>query len=169
MFELITSAVSGGLVGLIGTTIKQWQERKERESDRAHDLAMRKLDQEDMRLEAKLALEQTEAEFAGKERLASYDNDRATYIQGIPKSGFIQALLTLVDVIRGLMRPTITGYLLIIESIIMFKLYVMMDGVEGMTTSSVATLFGQIVQSIIFLTSTAITWWFGSRPNQATK
>jgi len=187
------SAAGGSLFGLIGTAIKGFQEYKDRQAQRTHDLEMRRLDQADMRLEADLAIKQTEADFAGQAALKnieaavardvaadalqgkSYDNDKATYSQGAAAklTGFIgnlmRGLLVLVDVARGLMRPGITVYLLVVESTICYYLYQLVIQFDLLPPEQALPLFITIVDTLSFLTATTVTWWFGSRPNQQHK
>lgn len=193
MFEallgILGAAGSGGLIGLLGTAFKGWQEYKERQAQREHDLAMRKLVQEEMRLEHSLRLKQTEVEIAGKQTLAeteasaardvaasnlqaaSYGNDKASYSNGMVRKlkgwwgSFVVSLLVMVDVFRGFMRPGITTYLLVIESLIAWQLFQVVSQLGGMTPEQAWPLFQQVILSVVFLTSTSVTWWFGSRPN----
>ena len=194
MFETILgvlgSAAGGSFIGMIGTAIKGFQEYKDRQTERRHELEMRRLDQEDMRLEAELAIKQTEAEYAGKAHLAtvegaialdiaaaelqgkSYDNDQATYSKGVVNTltgyfgNLMRALLVFVDVARGLMRPGITVYLIVIESLICYQLYQLLLKFNAPPAEETMKLFIVVVNSVVFLTATAVTWWFGSRPNQ---
>lgn len=187
---ILGSAAGGGFIGLIGTTLKGYQEYKDRQAQRQHEREMRVLDQEDMRLENELAIMQTEAEFSGKVALAniegaiardvaaaelqgkSYDNDNATYSKGVTAhlTGFfgvlMRAMLVMVDVARGLMRPGITVYLLVIESLICWMLYKLLLKFDMLQVEHALPLFNTVIYSIVFLTATAVTWWFGSRPNQ---
>ncbi len=188
---ILGSAAGGGFIGLIGTAIKGFQEYKDRQAQRQHELDMRRIDQEDMRIEADLAIQQTEAEFAGKANLAniegaiardvaaselqatSYENDKATYSTGATGtltgsiSNLIRGLLVLVDVVRGMMRPGITIYLIVIESLICYQLYQLLLKFEVLPADEALKLFIVVVNSVVFLTSTAVTWWFGSRPNRS--
>lgn len=188
--SIFGSAAGGGFLGLIGTAFKGWQEFKDRQAQREHEQKMRVLDQDEMRLENELAIKATEAEYNGKIdlknieqvisedlnatelRRESYKHDQATYSKGALNklSGFFGdlflGLLVLVDVFRGIMRPGITTYLLIIESYIAWYLYQLVIKLDLMSSTQAVDLLTQVVMSIVFLTSTAITWWFGSRPNQ---
>ena len=98
---------------------------------------------------------------AGAEiRAASYHNDRATYWSK-EATGWVGAIMALVDAFRGFMRPAITLYLLVITSSIAYYLH------EIVTNAPVATapeqIYSQVIMSVLFLTETAVTWWFGSR------
>ena len=188
LFAVLSSAAGGGILGLAGTAFKTWQERKDRESQRDHDLKMRELDQADMRLEAELLLKQTATETQGQLALAqteadaerdvaaahlqaaSYKQDKATYSKVDKLSGwwgaFWQGMLALVDMVRGFMRPAITLYLLVICSVIAWELYDLVEAMETLLPTQAWPLFQQVVNAIIFLCTTSVTWWFGSRPNQ---
>jgi hypothetical protein len=194
MFETILSvlgsAAGGSFIGMIGTAIKGFQEYKDRQAERRHELEMRRLDQSDMRLEAELAIKQTEVEFTGKAHLAdiegavardvaaaelqgkSYDNDKAEYSKGVLNKlsgifgNMMRSLLVFVDVARGMMRPSITVYLIIIESLICYQLYQLLLKFNAPPAEETMKLFIVVVNSVVFLTATAVTWWFGSRPNQ---
>ena len=197
MFETILgifgSAAGGGLLGLIGTAFKGWQEIKDRQNERLHLERMREQDLAEIQLEHDLAIKQTETEFEGMATLKniereishdisaaknlsdSYKHDKATYSQIALKklsgfyAGFAGFFLVLVDVLRGVMRPGITAYLLIIESYIAWYLYQLVLSLNLITGDNAMELLTQVVLSIVFLTSTSITWWFGSRPNQQRK
>lgn len=195
MFEtvlgLFTSAAGGGLIGLLGTALKQWQERKEREAERAHQIRMREADLQEMRAEADLRLRQTEAEFEGRKavadieaqaardvaaeatRQASYGHDKATYAgswAGRLLKGFWGALagflLVLVDVARGVIRPATTVYLLVIISVMAWQLHVLVQTFGAVTPEQAWPLYMRVVDAIVFMTMTALTWWFGASPNR---
>jgi len=131
---------------------------------------MRKLDREELELEAKLRVEeiQTKGEFetqlaqleaeAAREvndtalRSESYSVDKASYGGGW------------VDKVRGMMRPLITVYLLGISTYIARVLTATLNGLGALGEAESITLYGNIINAIVFLTTTAVTWWFGSRP-----
>lgn len=162
MFDTIISmagnALSGGLLGLVGTGIHAFLAYKSTQVKNNHELAMRKLDIDEISQEAALRLKQTETEIAGQQaiteaktdadiRAASYAADKATY--GI----------TWVDALRGIMRPLITIYSLGLMTWIGLSLHSAAGGV----IPNAAQLWAQIVGTIILLTTTCVTWWFGSR------
>jgi hypothetical protein len=78
----------------------------------------------------------------------------------------MRGLLVLVDVTRGMMRPGITIYLLVVESAICYYLYQLVLKFNLLPAEQALPLFITVVDSLVFLTATAVTWWFGSRPNQ---
>lgn len=175
LIAILGGATGGGLIGLAGTALQaalRWGEAKQAA---AREIELRRLDIEEKRLDieqaerlAALQLEtarmqagaaQAAAETAAARdvQLASYSNDRAAY--GPPPSGWVALLLGLVDVVRGLMRPAITLYTLGL----MTWLGLLMHQTSGGEIANAADLWAQIVAGIISLTSTCVTWWFGSR------
>lgn len=180
MLQSLLGAGSGILTGLFGTGLQalfKWLGDKQRF---AHDLAMRKMDIEAMTAEHALRLKETEAEYAGRVqvakvdldkeearadadiRSASYGNDKATYYDTKAK-GWVGIMLALVDAFRGFMRPGLTAYLVVCTTIIAYMLH---EVVANSVAMSPEEIYKQVVMSILFLTETAVTWWFGSRALQ---
>ena len=85
------------------------------------------------------------AETAASLREASYSHDNS---MGKPHRW-------VVDVLR-LVRPVLTGFLLILVGGIYF------------TTDDFAMKAG-VIDSVLFMTSSAVTWWFGDRSLQGKK
>ena len=175
IFGAVGSAVSGGLLGLFGNGIKLWADHKAQQAKRNFELALRKADREEMQLEYDLQLKQTEATIAGQVAVgkqlqrstetqvageieqakmqlveSSYQHDSARYGGGF------------VDGVRGLMRPTLTLYFAVLMSLIAYQLMQLTGQV--FPPAEAVELLKQVVNACIFLTTTAVTWWFGSRP-----
>lgn len=171
----VGSAASGGLLGLFGTGIKMWADHKAEEAKRAFELAMRQADREEMQLEHDLQMKQVEAQadrdiaLANQNRLttesqiagdvelaelnlrqASYSNDKATYGGGF------------VDAIRGIMRPTLTLYFAVLMALIAYQIMQITGNIIG--TANAQYMLKEVINAIIFLATTSVTWWFGSRP-----
>lgn len=191
LLGLFTSAAGGGLIGLVGTALKQWQERKEREADRAHQIAMRQVDLAEMEKEAQLRLRQTETEIAGRREVAnieaqaardvaaaatqqaSFAHDKATYTGGAVMrllrgfwGGLAAFMLVLVDVARGMIRPATTVYLLGALSLIAWQLHTLVQALGGLTPEMAWPLYTRVVDAIVFMGMTALTWWYGASPNR---
>lgn len=69
------------------------------------------------------------------------------------------------DAIRSIVRPIITGVLLFMVYDIHAKLDAVTGGIEALPAAEAAELYRQIVLNIICLASTAVGWWFASRPS----
>lgn len=171
----IGSAASGGLLGLLGVGAQMWAKHKTEQAKYAYDIAMRQADREEMSLEHQFKMKETEAQasrdiaVANQRRIAtesqaaadiemadidlrvqSYDMDKATYGGGF------------VDVVRGLMRPILTVYFAILMSLITYKLFEITGQMVG--TATAQFMLKEVINSCIFLATTSVTWWFGSRP-----
>ena len=167
IIALLGSGGLGGILGIVGNIIKGRGELKARKMEFAQELSIRKLDMDEFRLEAELknqqislendghlALANVEADRArdvmdGELRKASYDADSANYGGGF------------VDVIRGLMRPFITVYMMALMSYIGYQVYSVTGSVEPVKALE---LYETIINSVVFLTTTCVTWYFGARP-----
>ena len=173
------SAVIGGVFGGALSWLKSWQENKhtekmaqitaeERAKDRAHDLAV--MDREATSAES-LALIRSEGELNQAELSAlataiKAEAKGATWSAGAVKglSGVWAAIagiaLTGVDVVRGLIRPVLTVYLVGLVTAIFLRVWGQTQGIDA---TQAFTLLVQIVDMVLFLTCTAVGFWFGSR------
>lgn len=180
---IVGTAASGGLLGLAGTGIQALLKYFEVREERKTEIALRELDIKEIEAERLLAIQQAEIDLnkireqsagdlaimeervAGEVMTASYDADRASYshesvqyLTGFWKNlaGF---LLAVVDVVRGMMRPLITLYTLGLLTAIGWLTYRATKG----AIPEMPTLWLEIVQAVILLSTTSVTWWFGSR------
>ena len=168
LLALLGSGGLGGVLGIVGNVIKGRGELKAKKMAMAQELSLRQLDIDEFKLEAELknqqitlendghlALANVEADRArdvidGELRKASYDVDKATY------GG------SFVDTIRGMMRPAITIYMLALMSYIGYQVYSVTGGIEPVKAWE---LYETIINSVVFLTTTCVTWYFGARPS----
>ena len=153
MLESLLAVLGGGATGLLGTVISagaEWLREKQRH---AHEVALRRLDMEMMRTEAASAeriaaiereTEQTRAEHAALE--ASYRAATTRMSRGDSR------WLAAVDVIRGLTRPVLTW------------VFVAFIGWMYFTAGSLrAETREQMVDTVLYLATTCVLWWFGAR------
>ncbi|ABC28924.1 hypothetical protein HCH_02094 [Hahella chejuensis KCTC 2396] len=70
-----------------------------------------------------------------------------------------------VDAIRDLMRPLITVYLLILATFVTLNISRHLGGVGALSPVDLMVLYKEAIAQMLFLTTTAVTWWFGSRPS----
>lgn len=185
---IFSAATGGGALGLVGGLLRQgldyFNKRAEiaREVEvlkerNAHELAMRDKDLALMTAEAAAQLrvvqEQGEnaAEVAQINAIAtSFAADRASFATGEIASN--SPWFVAVDVVRGLIRPTITLLfdlaMLAIWGVLMWLLWGQLGKLFAIADPNVVKpmmdLLLEITKSIIFLATTATGYWFVARP-----
>jgi hypothetical protein len=73
--------------------------------------------------------------------------------------------LVALDVVRGLVRPGLTVYLCVLTTMIYLQARELI-GKEDLNPDQALALEGQIVNTILYLTTTCVLWWFGTRNKQ---
>ena len=161
---LLSSSGLGAILGVAGSWLTKAEERKLLKEKNTHDQAMARLSMEELKLEGEQQLQIVQAEgeiaadvAAGEAFAESMKEQQMTY--GI----------RFVDAIRGLMRPIITIYLLGVATWLTINVHTLVGGLEGMPQNDVMALYTEIIAAILFLTTPAVTWWFGSRPSSKRK
>lgn len=189
MLDLITGAASaifaGGATGLLGVAFQRFfdflHQRQVAQLERdkmAHQVAMKKVDAEILREEwaarTKVAQEEgeTKREVAEIEAFGkSLLREPERYAVGERPKGWLGAIgwfvLALVDAVRGIIRPGLTLYLAWIAT----KLYeqnratvAILDLGENVT--AVLEIHKHIVFTLLYLFTTCVLWWFGTRNKQ---
>jgi hypothetical protein len=172
MIELIIGIFSstgfGTVIGLVGSWITRYEERKNRQiafeneykmaqldaevtkSEQAHQLAMADKQMEAAEVESKIVVDKGE--------LSAF---RDSIVHGSNKSG-----VSWVDGFNSLMRPLITLFLLGVSGWYTYTLMKLYGGLGGMGASEMGILVKHTIYTVFFLTSTAVTWWFGARPTK---
>jgi len=122
-----------------------------------------------MEIDKDVVVAKTEAnakmEIAATEALAqSYQADKAAYIpEGTKLGPFSTFMLVIVDFTRGLIRPALTIYLCILATFIYIQSKEM---AQGMDVAKAGIIVETCINSLLYLTATSVTWWFGSRPKK---
>ena len=180
---LISGVLSGGATGLLGAIIQRWFDLKTKDRDLAmmrlqHEQALALAQIESVRAErraqadefaADRAAEAQEAAADAKALVASYEADQARYLdKSQQNSRFVRILFAVVDGIRGLIRPLLTAYLVVLVTW-MFVWARALAGNTALTTADAVNIIGQIVATILYLTTACVLWWFGSRPPKRDK
>jgi hypothetical protein len=202
MMELITSIVggilSGGATGLIGIALQRFFDFKAKqlelqvvklnhenalalagmETDRARIRAEADRDIADRgaqarELEAQEDARARENEAASRSLLASYQHDRAAYLdpEAQKRKGKVGAvlvvLMALVDFARGILRPGLTVHLTVIVTLMFSQMLILLklQGHEW-STGELVPLVKMIISSILYCWTTCVVWWFGTRSPQ---
>lgn len=170
---MLASLLSGGLVGLLGSIFTNVTDLFKKRQEHKQELALRKLDIEMM--DKEYQYQQRSAELEADTRLqesaddlvsASYEHDQRSYSKGFTPSIVGRFFLVLVDVIRALIRPVLTGFLIWQVHATRLEVQEVLSraGIAGINLVEALAIYKEVIQMTLFLASVAITWWFGTRP-----
>lgn len=175
MLDLLTSGIGGVLTGLLGTALQKVMDYKTEKLKAQNELDKRKLDIEMMQAEwaARVKVSETEAnakmEAADAEAFAaSYNLEPKIYSEGSSKTPAQVWLLLLLDVFRGSIRPMLTTYLVVLTTLLYFKSAALLSH-EIILPGMAYELVQEIIGTVLYLTVTVCTWWFGVRGNRPKK
>jgi hypothetical protein len=146
-------------VGLIGSLFTKIEERKAKKDKYEFDLKMATLRKEEAEIERshELAMADKQIERAQAEGQVSVDISDAEAFKksyDIPSKG--------IDW-RGIVRPFITAYLLGFTTYLTYQISVLVGGLSGLDPKYITELYQEIITKLLFLTTTAVIWWFGAR------
>lgn len=183
LLELLGSGVLGTVTGLIGTGITTIAGYFTQKLKNKHDIAMGKLDIKTIKVEADASIKVTKAKVEGEVELAEVDAMKTSYsmlsqdlfdksyMQYIMSKGWlawvavpIVLMFALVDFLKHLARPALTYYLVGATTwitILSWKLMTM-SGVT-ITGDQAYDLFQIVAMTVIYLTASCVSWWFGDR------
>jgi uncharacterized membrane protein len=182
MLALLGSIFSGGLTGLLGVGVQRFfdhlkgkQELERLRLQHEHEREMRREDREMLQAEFAGRVKVAEVEAAGREAAAdaaafsaSFATEPQRYAVGARPEGAIGAvgwlLMILLDLLRGIVRPALTLYLCAITTI----LYLDAKGIlakygAALPVKDAVDLVNTIVSTVLYLTTTCVLWWFGTR------
>ena len=173
------SIFSGGATGIIGVVAQRFADFKNKQLD---------LQLEKQRGELELAKRDKDAqimaqEWAGRTQVAKIEGDAAQQVADAAAfaasykleperyatgelSGGQRWLMVLLDLLRGSVRPLLTIYLCALTTMV----YVQARGLlakEDLDVTQVLELEKMIVGTILYLTTTIVLWWFGTRNAQS--
>jgi hypothetical protein len=86
--------------------------------------------------------------------------DRAAYTAEAARTGI---LFKLVDFVRGMIRPALTIYLAVVVSLLYWNMQEALGDVSTLKPDELYGLYREVVLSIIYVSTTVILWWFGTR------
>lgn len=181
LVDLLTTTSTGGIIGVLGSWLTKREERKNLQLKYDHDLKMSEIRKEEAKIEAEheLAMADKQVERAQVEgELAIGEVEMKAFTEGLKEQSKTYGI-RLVDSVRGLMRPLITVYLLVIATFIMIQIHNLVGGfdtvicgpnsVESCNPDTAINTYKSVIDQVLFLTATAVTWWFGSRPSSQRK
>ena len=152
MLESILAVVSGGATGILGTIVSAGTEYFQARQRHDHEIALRRVEMEMVQTEAASAERMAAMERESEQMRAEHAALEASYRAATTRmSAGDSRWLVAVDVIRGLTRPVLTLLLVTLAGVIYF------------TLSPQAGMRAQIVDTVLYLATTTVLWWFGAR------
>lgn len=171
--SLLTTTSAGGIIGVLGSWLTKREERKNLQLKFEHDVKISEIRKEEARLEAQheLAMADKHIERAQVEGEISLGEAEVNAFKESLREQSTTYGITFVDTVRGLMRPVITIYLLVIATFVTLKINSLVGGVGALEVEGGELLesYRGVIDQMLFLTATAVTWWFGSRPSSRRK
>ena len=178
LFSGVMAIFSGGATGILGVVAQRlfdhWKLKQENDRLRLEhpfEIEKRRVDAEIMQQEwaQRTKLAQVEGETArevadAQAFSASFALEPKRYAEGVKVGKWGGLMLVLVDVLRGIVRPGLTVYLAWIATQLYLdsaRLQAQLDaGAQG---AQLMQLHQQIVLTLLYLFTTCVLWWFGTR------
>ncbi|MDG1293456.1 MAG: hypothetical protein P8O99_05045 [Pseudomonadales bacterium] len=167
LLSILTSTGAGGIIGVVGSWLTKREERKNIQLQFERDVKLAEIRKDEAKIEAdhELALADKQIERAQVEGSVAIDQAEVeAFTEGLKEQSKTYGIKA-VDGIRGLMRPIITVYLLIIATLLTLKINQLVGGLDSLELSELKGIYDNVINQMLFLTATAVTWWFGSRPS----
>lgn len=153
--DFISTIAGGGITGLLGTAISGGLAFVKARQRHEQELEMRKLDLDEMRLEAETAqkraaidLEVRQAEADARVAEASYRDASTPWTKGQILTAKQMWPMVVVDLVRGLMRPALT----LLSLGMLYKVW-----------SGDAKSEADVSNAVVYIATTSTLWWFGTR------
>lgn len=143
MLEMLLSAGGGGLFGLLGSAGKMFAAYKEKKLIFSHEVQMAEQTRRNMEMEMQLATLQGQIDL----ELQESENDAKNLQAAINAEAAVSGASAWVNDLRSSVRPILTYGLSVLAI--------------SMAWTSPENPW---LNEIIFLASTAVTFWFGTRP-----
>lgn len=185
---MLFETILGGLTGLVGSIITSIMNYKTMREKNAHEIALIQAQTSAMRAEAEANILITKAQVEGAVELANAQAYMASQVAGNqplfgenwvdkllgttgwlsyiagPVACIVALLFGFVDWLRGIMRPLMTAYLVGMSSYITYLAWEIIGKYgTGMTHIEATAIYQSVIEVILYLTVSCVTWWFGDR------
>lgn len=174
----LSSIVGGGLTGILGVVAQRVADYKNKQLDLQlsqqkfnHELAMKQADAAIMREEfaSRTQVANIEADsrvnVADSQAFAASFNEPQKYSEGVKPSAGQGWMLVILDFIRGIVRPGLTLYLCALTTLIYVHAREQLKA-SPITPEHAHELVKLIIGTILYLFTSCLLWWFGSRNKQ---
>ncbi|MFH1982251.1 MAG: hypothetical protein ABIL58_10420 [Pseudomonadota bacterium] len=178
----------GAITGLFGSIVTGWVKLKTLKEVNRHDEVMVKAQSDASIAEIKANIRRDEVQTQGAIELKEADGfiqssllatqkqfitgDVLTSLTGNESAflrwvgAFVTVVMAFADALSATMRPFMTYYLLCASTWVTYlawKLATAANGGAAMTAAFAQNLLTQVILTILYLTVTAVTWWYCDR------
>jgi hypothetical protein len=185
---MLFETILGGVTGLVGSLVSSIMNYKTMKEKNAHEIALVQAQTAAMKAEAEAQIQVTKAQIEGAIELAdaqaymsAQDSgneplfgqnwvDKLLSVTGWlswvsgPVACLVALMFGFVDWFRGIMRPLLTAYLVGISSYITYLAWEIVKKYgTGMTSGEATAIYQSVIEVILYLTVSCVTWWFGDR------
>lgn len=174
ILDILSNALGGGALGTlaaVGSKVLEGRQRiKEKTLDNAHEEKMyayemqslgMKLKSEQLLMDRQVELETRVID--AKAMMESMQSDKATYAT-VDISNASKWLI-MVDAVRGLTRPVITG--LLTACSIFLAVYIVVEFGSDFTPEEANGYFKTLIDNLVTLAGLSVGWYFGARPHNS--
>lgn len=176
----LLSILTGGATGIVGVIAQRafdaWNKKQELDKLKAqwdHEAVMKDKDAAIMA-----------QEWAARTRIAGVEADAAKdvaesnafaeslkaqsirYSEGHQTGPVATFFLVMLDVVSGMVRPLLTVYLCFLTTYIWYQVRSLLNN-ENITPADALELWKLVINTILYLTTTCVLWWFGTRNKQS--
>jgi len=182
MLELLGSGILGVVTGFIGNIVTSITNYKTQKLKNEHEIQKIKALSKAAKVEAEANIKVTRAETEGEIEVAEigafmasiqqdknplFDSEYMKILAGSKWLSWAVPILALVfgftDAMKKAARPVYTTYLLILSTYITYLCWTVVQAAGGIPADRAIDLFWMVVYTIIYMTTTALGWWYADR------
>lgn len=189
ILSFLGSGAFGSIAGIFGNWLNQRQIRQTKQMEMDHEVNMARVNIEALKAKTDASIKITEAKVKGTVELEESKAYTTNIVVGnqksfsdkwldklletkgwlriftIPFAAFLMTFFGLTEVIKGLMRPSLTLAFTAGYAIIAYFSYQVLSvrGIEHIPVEQAMLYFTLAVDTCILLTTTCVTWWYADR------
>lgn len=183
VIDVISSVLSGGITGVLGAGITRFADYKNKQLDLqasrekfSHEVEMRKADAEIMAQEWAARTKVADIEATAKMEAADTEAFKTAltvepqrYYEGKTFTTGQAWAMIMLDVLRGIVRPALTVYLMAITTLVYREARVLLGDGSTLAPDIAVALVDKIINTLLYLCNAACLFWFGTRPSKREK
>jgi hypothetical protein len=153
----------GMIVGAVGSYLNKKQAIEQERINNEHEKQMAEITLKEKSLDR-----QHEVNMADKQ-IDIAESEGKIQIDLAETNAFVESQKTShpwMEIARAIMRPLITGGLIIWLMILTFNMSRLIGGLDALPTDTIISMYSGILTDLSALTMMSTSWWFGSRPQR---